>query len=163
MGFLLVLVPFIGCEKDDICIAGDTPMLKITFIDATDETTEKAPPGLWVIGKDQTTTVPTLTAGSSSIVEALLPLIPNANETTYYLISNGSIDSEGEIISGNIDSITLSYTTNPIFISKACGYIVHYENLIPILTPDQDQWIKKIEVITPTISNIDAVHLNIYH
>jgi hypothetical protein len=159
---LIILGCFWSCEKDDICIAGDTPMMRITFLDSADETSEKAPERLLVVGKDKTTPITTISPGSSSITEALIPLIPNTNQTEYYLVTNASIDSEGTV-SGNIDALIFSYTPNPTFISKACGYIVSYDNLIPILTPDSDNWIKKITVLSPSISNENEVHIEIYH
>ncbi|MCW1953576.1 MAG: DUF6452 family protein [Flavobacteriia bacterium] len=153
---------FVGCEKDDICIAGDTPKMRISFFSALDETTEKAPPQLLVVGKDQNTPVPTLSPGSSSVTEGLIPLKPNASETELYMVTNASIDSEG-VVSGNIDTLIITYNASPKFISKACGFIVNYENLIPVLTPDSDNWIKRIEVITPTINNETDLHVKIYH
>lgn len=159
---LIMAMCFVSCEKDDICIAGDTPMMRISFIDVVDLTTEKAPQRLLIVGKDKTTPITTISPGSSSITEALIPLIPNTNQTSFYLVTNASIDGEGNV-SGNIDELIFSYTPNPTFISKACGYIVSYENLISIITPDTDNWIKNTEVLNATISNEDEVHLNIYH
>jgi hypothetical protein len=153
---------FTACEKDDICIAGDTPKMRISFLDITDPSNEKAPERLLIVGKDMTTPISTLSAGSSSITEGLIPLAPNTNQSEFYFVSNASITSEG-VVSGNIDALIITYNTTPIFISKACGYIVNYENLIPLLTPDSDNWIKKIEVITPTISNEEELHIKIYH
>lgn len=159
---LLGIWLFVGCEKDDICIAGDTPKMRISFFSASEETKEKAPSQLLIVGKDKTTPVPTLSPGSSSVTSGLIPLKPNASETEFYMVTNASIDSEG-VVSGNIDALILTYNTSPKFISKACGYIVNYENLIPVLTPDSDNWIKRIEVITPTISNETDLHVKIYH
>ncbi|MDB9713370.1 DUF6452 family protein [Flavobacteriaceae bacterium] len=159
---VIALGCFWSCEKDDICIAGDTPMMRITFVNFIDETLEKAPERLLIVGKDKTTPITTISPGSSSITEALIPLVPNTNQTEYYLVTNASIDSEGNV-SGNIDALILSYTPNPKYISKACGYIVSYDNLIPILTPDTDNWIKKITILSPSITNENEVHLKIYH
>ena len=38
---MIALGCFWSCEKDDICIAGDTPMMRITFVNFIDETLEK--------------------------------------------------------------------------------------------------------------------------
>ena len=35
---LTVIVQFSSCEKDDICVEGDTPLLVIGFYDVTDTT-----------------------------------------------------------------------------------------------------------------------------
>ena len=45
IGLLLLLgIIFISsCEKDDICVEGDTPLLVIEFYDAEDTSTLKAP------------------------------------------------------------------------------------------------------------------------
>ena len=153
--FIIAFVSFGACEKDDICIAGDTPKMRISFYDFENETLEKIPSQLLVVGKDKNTAITTASNG-------LLPLKPNASETIFYMVTEASIDSEG-LVTGQIDTVIFTYNARPKFISKACGYIVNYENLIPVLSSNADNWIKKIEVITPTISNENDLHVKIYH
>ena len=47
---LFVFIAISACEKDDICVDGDTPLLIIRFYDAADSATLKScrlPPNSW--------------------------------------------------------------------------------------------------------------------
>ena len=56
---LLGIFSFSACEKDDICIEGDTPQLVIRFYDIENPTEYKAVPGLRVAGAGKEFTVST--------------------------------------------------------------------------------------------------------
>ena len=47
--FLLGLISFLACEKDDICIEEGTPLLVIRFFDAEDRTEFKPVPSLRIL------------------------------------------------------------------------------------------------------------------
>lgn len=161
--FLIVLfIIFIGfnaCEKDDICVDGNTPLLVIRFYDiTTDVETLKAPPNLSVKGE--------LSAGAYGAIipntaadSIQLPLRIEALSTTFSLTTNATTDA----INDNEDIITFNYSTKDFFVSRACGFIVNYENLTETLATDANNWIKRIEIVKDTVENQNAAHVKIYH
>lgn len=157
---LLGTIYFSACEKDDICVDDETPLLVIRFYDNSDTTKTKKVTTLRVVGLDQTSTVDTFTDRSTADSLAI-PLRPDSDFTTYLLIANSATTDEVE--SGNIDILTINHETKDVFVSRACGYVANYENLITSLTTDPDNWIKNIEVINSTVENTEAAHVKIFH
>ena len=73
---ILIFFGIIGvasCEKDDICVEGDTPLLVIEFYDIADTTTLKNVPSLRVVGLGQAITVNTV-ADRSALNKISIPL-----------------------------------------------------------------------------------------
>ena len=150
----------IGCEKDDICVDGDTPLLVIRFFDSTEPGTPKAVDQLRVIGLGNEDPVPTFT-DRSSLDSIALPLRPGETETAFILIRD-SQDEEG-VETGNPDTLRLSYSTREEFVSRACGFIANYEELEGELQTGSENWIQSIEVDTTSVQNQDSRHVSIYH
>ncbi|MGB5665516.1 MAG: DUF6452 family protein [Maribacter sp.] len=157
---LLGIIAFSACEKDDICVDGDTPLLVIRFYNDLDTTQTKNVTTLRVLGLGQTTTVDTFTDRSTADSLAI-PLRADNTSTTYLLISNSADENDVEI--GNTDTLTINHVTKDVFVSRACGFVANYENLSPTLTVDSDNWIKKLEIISPTIENSETAHVKIFH
>ena len=89
---ILVLMTFISfgaCEKDDICIDGDTPLLVIRFYDVDDPTELKKVTKFRIVGVGQNTTVTTVSDRTDSDSIAI-PLKVTENTTGFYFISNSS-------------------------------------------------------------------------
>lgn len=162
IAFFIVLgiIFFSSCEKDDICVDGDTPLLVIRFYDETDTTSTKNVTSLRVVGLNQSTTVNTFSDRSTADSLAI-PLRPGIPNTTYLLIANSADEDNVEI--GNTDTLRINHETKEVFVSRACGFISNYENMAPSLGTDSDNWIKNIEVITPTIENSFTAHVKIFH
>ena len=158
IAFIIVLgiVAFAACEKDDICVDGDTPLLVIRFYDATDSTELKVVPNLKVRGL---ITPDTLDIISNIALDSIrLPLRTEALNTTFVLSTQTT--TEAPI---NIDVLTFSYETKEVYISRACGFIANYENLSQSLTADTENWIKDIEIVLPTVENSETAHVKIFH
>ncbi len=151
---------FFGCEKDDICVDGDTPLLVIRFFDSAQPETSKAVDQLRVIGLENGDPVPTF-ADRSSLDSIALPLRPGEAETTFILIRD-SQDEDG-VETGNADTLRLSYRTSEVFISRACGFIANYEDLEGTLETGSENWIQSIEVDTTSVQNQDRSHVSIFH
>lgn len=154
---LLGILAFSACEKDDICIDADTPRLVIQFYDAMDTTLSKDVQNLVVIGLDEMGVRDTIP--NAALDSIILPLRPNATSTSFTLKRALSINDK------NTDTITFNYGAKEIFKSRACGYIVNYENLQAALTiqnPDSI-WIKGIIIDTALIENSAATHVKILH
>ncbi len=163
-GFLLLLsLPtwlLVSCEKDDICVDGNTPLLVVRFYDAANPTEFKDVQALRVVGLGQEFTVDTFQdrTGQDSIG---LPLRIDQENTTFLLIQESSTEEEFE--TGNIDTLTFNYETKEVFISRACGFVANYEALTNELKPGSDNWILDVEITRSLVQMQDSAHVKIYH
>jgi len=153
---------FSACEKDDICVEGDTPLLIISFYDVDNRTEKKAVPLLRVIGANNSFTVNTIMDRISTLDSIGIPLNSSLNTTSFAFITDSEDDDMNNEI-GNTDTIAFNYNRKDVFISRACGFVANYENLNNELTADTDNWIKEIEIVTPLVENQNAAHVKIFH
>lgn len=158
---LLGIIYFSACEKDDICIDGDTPLLVVRFYDFENPEETKAVPSLRVVGLGQNSTVNTI-VDRTSLDSIGIPLRIGEANTSFYLIMDSATD-ENEIETGNTDTLTFSYEIKEIFKSRACGFIVNYDNLDNTLETGADNWIKSIEIDTTFVTNSSSAHVKIFH
>ena len=160
-GFIFVLAILLThCEKDDICVDGNTPLLIIRFYDSENTTTLKEVPSLRVVGLGQTTTVNTVT-DRSSLDSIAIPLRINEANTSFLLIMDSA--DEDDVETGNIDTLTFNYSTNEVFISRACGFVANYEGLTDELTVESENWIQNIEIVSSLVQKQDSAHVKIFH
>lgn len=159
---LLTIISFAACEKDDICVEGDTPLLVILFFDVDNPTVEKPVPNLRIIGLEKDSVVNTIVDRSSSLDSIGIPLRIDQNNTGFSFIT-GSADDENDMETGNIDTLTFNYETKEVFISRACGFVANYEGLTDDLSADTDNWIESIEIVTSSIENSATAHVKIFH
>ncbi len=157
---LMVVISFSACEKDDICVDGDTPLMIIRFYDNDNPSELKAVPNLRIIGLGQSSTVNTI-ADRTSLDSVALPLRINEVNTGFIFISDSA--DEDDLETGNIDTLSFDYSTQEIFISRACGYIANYDDLSETITSDSENWIQNIEIVSPLIKLQDSAHVKIYH
>ena len=153
---IIGVISFSGCEKDDICVDGDEPLLVIRFYDASDTTELKDVTSLEVRGLSETETLDII--DNADLDSIALPLRATSTFTSF-VISRQLSGEDTE----NIDVLTFSHETKSVFISRACGYIANYENLSDSLTPDSDNWIQSIEIVNTSIENSDSAHVKIFH
>ena len=158
---LLVIFSIFSCEKDDICVEGDTPLLIIRFYDSLNPTEFKSVNSLRVIGLGQENPVDTFTDRSSTDSIAI-PLRINQPDTSFLLISDSATD-EDDMETGNIDTLSFTYTTEEVFISRACGFIANYNDLTDSLNTDSENWIQSIEIIESSINSQQSAHVQILH
>ena len=154
----LVVLGFNSCEKDDICVDGNTPLLVIRFYDIDNPETLKAPSNLEVKGLLSADTYGAIIKNTAAD-SIQIPLRIEGLNTVFSLTTNTTTDAAN----ANEDLITFTYTTKNVFISRACGYIVTYENLATELENDTDNWIKDIEVVTTSVENQNTAHVKIFH
>lgn len=157
LGLLLMLT---ACEKDDICVDGDTPLLVIRFYDAEAPLEFKQVPSLRVVGLGQNTTVNTIPDRTATDSIAI-PLRISEGQTTYLLIRDSADEDDAE--AGNIDTLTFNYDTQEVFISRACGFVANYDGLTDELVKDTDNWIQTIEIVSPLVENQNSTHVQIFH
>ncbi|MBQ4915769.1 hypothetical protein J8L85_15040 [Maribacter sp. MMG018] len=158
---LLGILMVASCEKDDICIEGDTPLLVIEFYDISDTTELKSVTALRVVGEGQSTTVNTI-SDRSDLNTITLPLKTDEDETTFLLISDSASDESGAE-TGNIDTVTFNYERIEDFASRACGFVISYSNLSANVQTDSEPWIADIEVVISNFTNSDSTHVKIFH
>ena len=149
-----------GCEKDDICVEGDTKLLIIRFYDSDNPDQFKPVSDLRVIGLDQENPVDTFT-DRSDLDSIAIPLRINEPDTGFQLISDSA--DEDMMETGNIDTLTFTYTTQEEFVSRACGFIANYTDLQETLTTDSENWIQNIEIISTTVNSQESAHVQIFH
>ncbi|MGJ8732564.1 MAG: DUF6452 family protein [Cellulophaga sp.] len=161
---ILLFTGFTSCEKDDICVDGDTALLIINFYDfEAEEETEKAVAKLRIAGEGQDSPFDNENNIDRTDLKTIsIPLRINETSTTYNLISNSADNEDGDE-TGNTDIVTFNYTTKEVYISRACGYVIHYNDLTSTLTADADNWIKNVEVVETKVENIAVTHVKIYH
>lgn len=157
---LAAVISFNACEKDDICVDGDTPLLIIRFYDNDNPGELKAVPNIRVIGLGQNSTVNTI-ADRTSLDSIALPLRINEPNTGFILISDSA--DEDDLETGNIDTLTFDYNTLEVFVSRACGFVANYDELGELLTTDSENWIQNIEIVSPLVQKQDSAHVKIFH
>ncbi len=165
LGYCTILFLYIlgmaSCEKDDICVEGNTPLMVIEFFDIDNRDTPKNVTKLRAVGQGQTTTVNTV-ADRTDLNKITVPL-KTANDTTGFLFIANSASNEDGFETGNIDTIIFDYERLEDFKSRACGFVLTYAGLNGNLQTDSDNWIQEIEIIVSEISNADSTHVKIYH
>lgn len=157
---ILLMWNFWACEKDDICVDGDTPLLVIRFYDITDTTELKPAAGLRVIGLGQNTVVNTFNDRSSRDSIGI-PLKISDSVTDFIFILN-SADEDGQE-TGNADTLRFNYETREVFISRACGFVMNFENLTGELPSDSSPWVQNLSVENPNVQNQSSAHVKIFH
>ncbi len=161
--FLLIVIlgAFLisACEKDDICVDGDTPLLILRFYDAQDTTNFKDVASFRIIGEGQEDPLSSFDRTTTDSVA--IPLRADQSPTQFLLILNSA--DEDDVESGNIDTLSFSYTVEEVFVSRACGFIANYNDLSPQLTSGSENWIQSIEVVDTTITNQFSAHVKIFH
>lgn len=182
---LIFVISLQNCERDDICAetTATTPRLSIEFYDAASSEDIKNVPRLTLYGEGLVTDEngeeiePTAASDATivfntNVTSAFLPLkIENDDEsfvTIRYILekdTNLRLDDSDEDDS-NKDTLEISYQTEFVYVSRACGYKSRFTNLIVTILPDGDNWLSSAEVIggiEALIENEDTVHVRINH
>lgn len=157
-----MLVYASSCEKDDICVDGDTPLLVIGFFDIEDTIVAKDVPSLRIKEVVLDTVVNTI-ADRSTLDSIGIPLRNDATGTTFAFINNSADDADTGEETGNIDSLTISYSTREAFVSRACGFVMNYDGLTITLPESANNWIQDISIVQQTIENSNNIHVKIFH
>lgn len=151
----------LACEKDDICTEADTPLLVLTFFDSESPAEPKSVTRLRVIGLGNSAVADTF-ADRSNRDSIALPLRLDTGRTGFVFIFQSENDSEGAE-TGNRDTLYFDYTTREVFASRACGFVVQYEDLQAEAPADDDTWIEEVEIIQASVTTSESAHVSIYH
>ena len=162
----------ISCERDDICpdATPTTPRLIIDLLDALNPDTKKNVFDLVVIGVDNDDFLPDYIFQDTD--DLILPLRTDDNTTEYILIKGASVNDNGtpndntdDFVDGNQDRITLNYSREEVFVSRACGFKTIFKNVTLTIVQDGDNWMLSREPLTDNQSVEDetTTHFNISH
>ena len=139
-----------NCERDDIC--ADTTQTTASLVI---ETGNVGP--LLVEGME-------ITNITNNIV---LPLRTDVDSTQFILSIDTTLDENGVVNGGNADTITVRYSREDRFVSRACGFSTIFSDVTITLgdEPRDDQWIRSIlaENDNQIIEDEDQRHFSIFH
>ncbi|SNY99377.1 hypothetical protein SAMN06265377_1182 [Flagellimonas pacifica] len=152
-----------SCEKDDICVDGDTPLLVIGFFDADNPTEPKEVPSLRVKEVVLDQNINTITDRASNLDSIGIPLRIDTTSTQFSFITNSADDDTTGEETGNVDILTVSYSMQEKFVSRACGIVANYEEINVALPDNPENWIKDIDVVQQKVENSNNIHVKIFH
>lgn len=172
LALLLLITINLGCERDDICPESTptTPSLIINTFDISNQEDSKNVFGLLVAGVDNADFLPGY--GVVNTNNIILPLKTHENTTKYILHNEYTYDDNGtpndtsdDIIGGNQDIITITYATEEVFVSRACGYKTIFKNVSITIENDGDNWIQLIQSVNnnQSVENETETHFNLFH
>lgn len=169
---LLVIINFSSCERDDICVDGDTPFLIIGFFDFNDSTSFKEVPSLRIRAISNNAILGDNADESESfgftdrigVTDSIfIPLRLDNNSTSFEFIMD-SADDDMEMENGNIDILGFSYTIGEQFVSRGCGFVANYNELDTLRTVSTEDWIRGIIVQENNVTNNPTfIHVKILH
>lgn len=158
--FIIFLI-IVSCEKDEICLEDNTPYLIVRFYNQNipDELKSVLNLKVNIEGIEGEYENETITVFTDSIA---IPLVVTENRTRFIFTLPGD---EEEGVEDNLDTISLVYTQEDIFVSRSCGFKTVYHNAKITLTQDDDNWIKFLEPTADPLEIIDEnlAHVKIYH
>jgi len=157
LSLLLILFTIIsGCEKDDICDAEiTTPRIIINFFNINNPSVPRNVTNLIIKSPDVDQPFENPVNANSIAI----PLKTFTDQTVLELTNQGNSSQ------ANTDIITINYSRDIIYVSRACGYKTHF-NLISgegfVLSPDQNNWIQSINIVNNKIDSENAAHIQIF-
>ena len=160
-----LLVYISSCEKDDICVEGDTPYLVIGFFDIEDTTVAKKVTSLRIRAVDNNTVLDndSFNDRATSPDSLSVPLRISTTDTSYEFIMDSADDADTGEETGNVDALTISYTTREAFVSRACGFVMNFDDVSVTLPESTENWIQDIRVVQQTVENSNNIHVKIFH
>ena len=173
---LFIAIALISCERDDICAetTQTTARLVIEFYDVDNPTELKNVPRLTVYGEGLLNEAPESFSNETLLfndnknkVELPLLIGPEGDLiTTRFILerdTNLRLDTDTPETS-NVDIIEITYNTEFIYVSRACGYKSHFNNIGVVVDPDDSEtWISNIETLETTVENEFTTHVRILH
>jgi len=164
IALLSSLLWFTACEPDDICSQNTqtTPRLVVEFFDIENLDSPKTVAGLFALGIDGSgNEVQILGENVNSRSKISLPLDGAQNQIQFKLYQNYNIVND--VVEGNPDLITVTYTTSSEYVSRACGYKNLYNIQGFSIETDTDLWMINADIIINEVTNENESHVKIFH
>ena len=161
-----------SCEKDDICpeATPTTPQLVIRFYDIVDNDQTKSVSNLYAYGLDDSNNVILFEGLNVSTTDSIaIPLRTGQISTRFILHSDFEIeendpdDPDDDVILGNPDEITVNYTPEDVYVSRACGFKTVFRNLSFVVDNDGDNWIINSSVVINDVEQQTQAHVQVFH
>jgi hypothetical protein len=170
---VVLVISLSSCEKDDICVDETTPRLIIEFYDITNPSALKSVVNLTVKGEGASDFM----VFNSALLETdpnrylfngnklALPLKIDGTTTKYNLVLNST-----SATASNEDILEFNYTTDNVFVSRACGYKTIFQLDSPgaVIVTDNELptsfWIQQnsINIQNYSIITENEIHVKIY-
>ena len=165
--FTFSIIFYIACERDDICAESTqtTPSLIIDFYNVNNTSNKKVATNLIVTEINHSE----ILLDTSRTNTVTLPLDTNKNYTQYLLWKNYELDDDSILIddSGNKDTITISYSRENVYISRACGFKTIYDHVTITIEDENDDslWISNTQSVeaNQSVENEDETHYFLFH
>lgn len=145
--FIILIFSTLYSCQDEFCLDATTPALTIRFYNK-ETITETKPIALIVWANDKDTLYYGTSTDSLSI-----PLDTQNTSVVYHFSILDSLNSQ--------EDITINYTTEDVFVSKACGYKSIFKEVTIVAT--KNNWIDNIATTVTEITNENKAHVKIYH
>ena len=147
--FLILIIFFFSCEKDDICIEGseNTNRVTIGFID-----NESKNPTRINLSFIKGVNNDSIISEGFSGAELKLPLMVNSNQTKYILEQN-------EVR----DTLIILHQTSHLYLNRSCGFKSNF--LIKSNTEiiKESGWIREISIVQDSIFNEENTNIFIHY
>ncbi len=147
--FLVLILFFLSCEKDDICIEGseNTNRVTIGFIDNE----SKNPTGInlsFIKGVNNDSIISEGFSGA----ELKLPLMVNSNQTKYILEQN-------EVR----DTLVILHQTSHLYLNRSCGFKSNFLIKSETEIIKESGWIREISIVQDSIFNEEKTNIFIHY
>ena len=147
--FLILILFFLSCEKDDICIEGseNTNRVTIGFIDNE----SKNPTGInlsFIKGINNDSIISEGFSGA----ELKLPLMVNSNQTKYILEQN-------EVR----DTLIIFHQTSHLYLNRSCGFKSNFLIKSDTEIIKGSGWIREISIVQDSIFNEEKTNIFIHY
>ncbi|NNF82031.1 MAG: hypothetical protein HKM99_04760 [Flavobacteriaceae bacterium] len=154
-----------SCEKDDICPEGTstTPLLILRFYDIADNEELKPVVGLFAYvldDDDSNISISGLVQNNSDSLT--IPLRTDQISTRFAIYKEHALDENG-LPQGNPETLTVNYTPEDIYVSRACGFKTVFNGLLLNVAIDGDNWILNSEVVQTDVESQTQAHVEIFH
>ena len=161
----VLFVTITSCEKDDICPEGTstTPLLILRFYDIADNDALKQVVGLYAYALEDDDSLITISGLIQGNTDSLaIPLRTDQMSTRFAIYNEHSLDENGNP-QGNPETLTVNYTSEDVYVSRACGFKTVYNGLLLNVALDGDNWILNSEVVETDVESQNQAHVKIFH
>ena len=147
--FLILILFFLSCEKDDICIEGseNTNRVTIGFID-----NESKNPTRINLSFIKGVNNDSIISEGFSGAELKLPLMVNLNQTKYILEQN-------EVR----DTLIIFHQTSHLYLNRSCGFKSNFLIKSDTEIIKGSGWIREISIVQDSIFNEEKTNIFIHY
>ncbi len=162
---VLAVMSFWSCEKDDICAENTptTPLLILRFYDIADNDALKPVSSLFAYAiEDDDSLIPILGINEGNSDSLAIPLRTDQTTTRIALFRDHSVDENNNVF-GNRETLSLNYSPEDVYVSRACGFKTVFKGLLLNVEQDGDNWILNSEVVINDVESQNQAHVQVFH